>query len=267
MAAFTSTVNDAVGLGDGGTTRAVGASGGDPAGLSDAALGNIGSRTRTVTDTVGLVDGPSRQDIADTFADPTGTSDLVTVPGVITPPAPPDPTASPTLPDLIVEIAFGSRTPTDPAAGGFILGVSQLGTGTLGSVSWTTVTPDLVSLATTPSPGGVSDTASPGSASITLENYTGWYDPDNAAGPYVVDVGQHVRIRAQWNSVVYSLFYGYVDEVTPDYGLDPTVTFTCTDGLAVLGRAKVLETAVGVGDGDRTERVAVGAAGRRHRIR
>lgn len=246
-----------------GTRQIVTAVGVEPAGLTDQATpagGSAPTFTRTVTDNAGMGDAFSRQDIADSETDSAGMRDLTSVPPpVVVPPPPPDPAPGDPpaltsfLPRAIVQMAIGGTTPVDPAAGGFVLGVSQLGTGTLGSIAWVDVTDDVLSLSVTPSPAGITDTASPGSGTIVLDNFGGLYDPENPATPYDIDVGQHVRVRAEWAGVVYGLFYGYIDDITPDYGNEPVVSFACTDGLAQLGRAKVLELASGIGEGDRTD--------------
>lgn len=256
-------IDENAGLTDAGGRLAAVAVGVDPAGTSDlatAAGGSAPTFTRTVNDNAGHGDAFSRQDTADTADDSAGLRDSTSVPPPITPPAPPpdpppgDPLNPDTfLPRLIVQMAIGGTTPNDPAASGaFVLGVSQLGVGTLGAIAWVDVTADVQSVTTTPPPGGVTDTAAPASCSVVLDNFAGLYDPDNGATPYAIDVGQHVRVRAEWAGIVYGLFYGYIDDLTPDYGWEPTVTVACTDGISLLGRAQVQET-VPAFDGDRTD--------------
>lgn len=212
MAVLTATVTDNAGHRDSsGNSRTVGiridqdtgqtdrntrqnitAAGGDPAGPTDSATAAGGSAptfTRTVTDNAGMGDAFSRQDIADQPTDSAGMRDLTSVPPPpVAPPTPPppDPGAEivPTLvslPRLIVQMAIGGTTPKNPAVGGFVLGVSQLGVGTLGALAWVDVTTDVLSVGTTPSPSGVTDTASPGSATIVIDNFTGAYDLENPA--------------------------------------------------------------------------------------
>lgn len=248
---------------DAGGRQNIAVVGGDPAGPRDSATpvgGSAPTFTRTVTDNAGMGDAFSRQDVAEVVDQSAGMSDLTSIPPPIVippPPPPPDPFGPPALtsflPRAIVQMAIGGTTPVDPAAGGFVLGTSQLGTGTLGSIAWVDVTDDVLSLSITPSPAGITDTASPGSSTIVLDNFAGLYDPENPATPYDIDVGQHVRVRAEWAGVVYGLFYGYIDDITPDYGNDPVVSFACTDGLAQLGRTKVLGLESGIGEGDRTD--------------
>lgn len=256
-------VDDSTGLTDTGTRQNIGVTGTEPVGLRDTAVPVGGTAPKfniTVTDSVGLSDFGSKQDISETVTDSVGLQDAISVPtpNVPNPPPTPQPGAEiivpiVTLPRVILQMAIGGTTPKDPAAGAFVLGQGQLGTGTLSALAWVDVTADLRSISTTPSPGGVTDTASPASMTVVLENVTGDYDPENVASPYDIDVGQHVRFRFDWEGAVYPQFYGYIDEITPDYGWDPTVTFVCTDGLAQLGRAKVRPQAAPVFTGDRTD--------------
>lgn len=248
---------------DAGTRQIIGAVGMDPAGPRDSATpvgGSAPTHTRTVTDNAGHGDAFSKQDVAETVDQSAGMADLTSIPPPpVTPPPPPpppDPGGPPDLfsflPRAIVQMAIGGTTPVDPAAGSFVLGVSQLGTGTLGALAWVDVTVDVLSVSTTPSPGGIADSASPASCTLVLDNFAGLYDPENPATPYDIDVGQHVRVRAEWAGTVYPLAYAYIDDITPDYGREPTVTFSCTDGLAQLGRVKIPEIPPSF-DGDRTD--------------
>lgn len=177
-------------------------------------------------------------------------------------------------PQVTVEMAFGSTSTADlRAAGTFILGESLLGgTDTLGNVSWVEVTDDVIGLTYR---GGFDDEASdvsPGTSTITVENYSGVYDPTVAespvslAGAYPsptrypstgdyplpaplagptdaaeVDVGKPVRVRFTWAGTSYTAFTHYVDAISFDAGFEPTVTFSCVDGLEALGRVELGE--------------------------
>src|SRR6266700_669896 len=67
-----------------------------------------------------------------------------------------------------------------------------------------------------------------------------------------IDVGAQVKVRAEWPiGTVYDRFTGTIADVAPDLGYDPTVTFTCADGLETLGRAQ-LPVTVAQFDGDTT---------------
>ncbi len=67
-----------------------------------------------------------------------------------------------------------------------------------------------------------------------------------------IDAGAQVKVRAEWPiGTVYDRFTGTVADVALDMGYDPTVTFTCSDGLETLGRAQLAMTAPSF-DGDTT---------------
>ena len=73
-----------------------------------------------------------------------------------------------------------------------------------------------------------------GTATFTLRNESGNFDPHNSAGayyPYVVP-----RIKVRIHLATSQIFYGFVDDIQPNY-VKPaisTVTFTCIDGLGLL---------------------------------
>jgi hypothetical protein len=166
------------------------------------------------------------------------------------PSPPPEPFVRPTLQ---VQMAIGGSTTLDPqAAGIFLLDRSVLdGPDTLGVIAWVDVAADVKSITVNSSTSGGLDSASPTTFSVVVDNASGDYDPVNPASPYDLDVGQQVWVRAEYEGNMYSLVYGYIDDIVPDYGWEPTVTFTCSDGLAVLGRAKIGEIAPAY-DGDTT---------------
>jgi hypothetical protein len=180
-------------------------------------------------------------------------------------------------PKFQVEFAWGGSSTVDPQAGYFILGTSQLDTGLLGTVGWQQVpSEDVVSLHWQRGFASEVDQSQPGSATIVLDNFTGVYDPLNLQSPYVqalqyfrldstqldtgtlalsaddlspIDVGVPVKIVAIYTNpdtgqdVLYPQFRGTVNQIVPDYGYQPTMTFQCLDGLDVLGRRKVGATA------------------------
>jgi hypothetical protein len=69
--------------------------------------------------------------------------------------------------------------------------------------------------------------------------------------PSGVEVGIPVRVRAQFNNVLYDRFYGELVDVELDIGNEPTATLTCADGLEKLGRAQLPVTSPSF-DGDKT---------------
>src|SRR6266496_3148957 len=59
-----------------------------------------------------------------------------------------------------------------------------------------------------------------------------------------IDAGTPFKVRAEWPiGTVYDRFTGTLADVSLDLGYDPTVTFTCADGLETLGRAQLPVTA------------------------
>ncbi len=144
-----------------------------------------------------------------------------------------------TAPILLVQLAIGGNTSTDPSASGFVLGVSQLNTGQLGLLDWVDISIDCDRVTFTRGMSGELEDASPGHATLTLDNFSGDYDPTNTAGQYFgsLDVGVPVWIQAIWGTASYDLFRGFIDVITVDAGRDPSVTISCDDGLEVLGRA------------------------------
>lgn len=81
-----------------------------------------------------------------------------------------------------------------------------------------------------------------GSMTIVLDNRSGIYDPDITTGPWVtggisnLKDGLRGRFVANWNSIDYVLFDGYLETTDVDAGFDATVTMTFVDGLARLGK-------------------------------
>lgn len=198
-------------------------------------------------------------------------------------------------PVVRAQIAVGGSAVLDPSAGAFVLGVSRLGQATLTSVAYIGLDAhgDLVrSVTTEPGQNGPLDGPAPSRFTITAENWSGAWDPDNPASPYYgqIDIGMPVRVVADLvtstadsnpafpatdrypsttdypaaaeggaeTSVRYGIISGYVDDIVPDYGNDPTVTFTCSDTLSSLGRVKLRRYPVqwaGERTGDRLARI------------
>lgn len=75
-----------------------------------------------------------------------------------------------------------------------------------------------------------------GTASLVLDDRAGHLTPGNTAGLYHPNVliGTPVRVRAEWNSVTYPLFYGSVRAwpvATPAGNIESTVTVPLVDGF------------------------------------
>lgn len=161
----------------------------------------------------------------------------------------PAPVFSTGRPLLVAQVAVNGTAISDPTAGAFIVGRSRLDSVPLTLISWVDLeTPldNVVSVTIDPSNTSELDSVNAGRATVVVENYSGTWDPENPASPYAgggLEVGMPVRFIAQLDTdtgpVRYGLFRGNVDDIVPDYGKNPTVTFTCTDTLASLGRAKV----------------------------
>jgi len=170
---------------------------------------------------------------------------------------PPIPAAVFAQPRLIVEIAVAVGPNLDASKTGTPNGLvlddpnTSLGTSVLGSVTiWTEITADVLHLDLSygRSAGPLSDLTQPlvGSANITLENFSGNYDPANPNGPFANGSGgtlllplRQVQIRAEWAGITYRLWRGYVEEYVPDYGISPTMTMQCVGPLAMLAAAPV----------------------------
>lgn len=85
----------------------------------------------------------------------------------------------------------------------------------------------------------------PGQMIVTLDNFSGDYDPDNTSGTWVVSSksiikdGLPVQLIFTWSAVDYTLFAGFMETVEMDYGFDPTATFTVVDALAIVARVEM----------------------------
>lgn len=234
------TVSDATGVTDTPAALTITVSGSDRVALTDTVTVATVTKTATLTDPAGIDDGGTRQSVLEAVTDRAGFTDTVTADFSGPPPDPPSGgTIDVLFPRLVVQIANGGVTPQDPAADGFVLGRGRLGVSTLGALVWVDVAADVISISINAGASQQAEAASPATVTLTVDNTDGPYDPAVTGCPY--DIGQHVRVRAEWAGVLSDLFYGYVDEIVPDYGYAPTVTFSCSDGLALLGRAKVRE--------------------------
>jgi hypothetical protein len=92
----------------------------------------------------------------------------------------------------------------------------------------------------------------PGTATVVLHDPNRDFDPENLSGPYVtagiteVEPERRLRILAEWNGTVYPLFYGYVDDWSPDYqgSFWTYVTVTATDGSKLLDKDRPLPSLI-----------------------
>jgi hypothetical protein len=97
-----------------------------------------------------------------------------------------------------------------------------------------------------------------GSMTVVLDNRSGQYDPDKIDGIYKrkVDSPNTVSYFAPglYGELVFSTgstpaslntaFTGYLETAVADHGIDPTVTLTFVDALAVAGRANINNTSL-----------------------
>lgn len=85
----------------------------------------------------------------------------------------------------------------------------------------------------------------PGVLTVTFDDWSGDFDPDNTASPYawngqtMLTRGLKLRVLATWDAVVYPLYYGRLEIVDSDMSLDPTVTLTAVDDLAWLAKIEL----------------------------
>ncbi|MGH7206832.1 MAG: hypothetical protein ACREI2_11555 [Nitrospiraceae bacterium] len=83
-----------------------------------------------------------------------------------------------------------------------------------------------------------------GQASITLDNLSGRFTPQNTLSVYYPNLlpMRRIRIRAAWNAVIYPIFQGFAEEWPasfPEVGDDQIVTVPLVDGFKVLSLAQV----------------------------
>ena len=142
-------------------------------------------------------------------------------------------------PTISVDFDLGNK-------GYFTLGISTLGgTDLLGapaSTQWTTITTsDIRKLNIRRGRTREDQANQPGVLSLTLENYTSQYDPDNSSSSYqwngysILTKGMGVRVRATWSSTDYVIYRGYLEQLDTDMSLDPVVVMQFTDALAKIG--------------------------------
>jgi len=82
-----------------------------------------------------------------------------------------------------------------------------------------------------------------GTASITLDNRSGRFTPQNTSSPYYPNLlpMRQIRIRATWNSTTYPIFQGFVESWPATFpgGVDQVVTLSIVDGFKLLSLAAV----------------------------
>lgn len=128
------------------------------------------------------------------------------------------------LPTLAVKVGFAS----DPFAA---------------SISWTTLpATDVLGLSIRKGRNHALDRIEAGEAIIYLKNASGDYYPDNSGGTYSPNVkpGKAITVVATYDSTAYSIFYGFIEALTPSWvgkgGKGPVITLRCADVMKNLAR-------------------------------
>ena len=142
-------------------------------------------------------------------------------------------------PTISVDFDLGNQ-------GIFTLGISLLGgTDVLGSTvaaNWSTISSNDIRKISIRRGRTREDQANQaGALTLTLENYSSQYDPDNSstiyawAGYSILSKGMGVRVRATWSGTDYVIYRGYLEQLDTDMSLDPVVVMQFTDALAQIG--------------------------------
>ena len=142
-------------------------------------------------------------------------------------------------PTITVEIDNGKL-------GTFTFGISQLGsTDVLGTTvsNWVALpTTDIRSISIRRGRTREDQANQPGTLTLTLDNRSGTYDPDNASSTYtwngytILTAGLAIRVKATYSATAYTIYTGYLELIDSDMTLDPVAVFSCTDALAILAR-------------------------------
>jgi hypothetical protein len=116
------------------------------------------------------------------------------------------------------------------------------------SPDWVDVSADLLALPqiSRGSPAEL-DRNNPAAATFVLDNWSGDYDNENAASPYVGDIVPmtQVLIYAEFDGELYPRFRGFLDDVQLDYPGEgqATATFLATDGFKPLAQSNLATSA------------------------
>ena len=142
-------------------------------------------------------------------------------------------------PTITVEFDYGWRNY-------FTLGYSLLGgsdvMGTPSGTNWQAVaSTDIRAISIRRGRTREDQNNQPGQLTLVLDNRSGNYDPDNTSSTYqwfgysTLMRGMAVRVSATYSATTYVQYLGFIEHIDVDNSLDPTVTFVCTDSLAILG--------------------------------
>jgi len=153
----------------------------------------------------------------------------------------------------------GSNAPTitvefdTSKIGSFVLGISQLGgsdvlTAGGAGTTWTSIpTTDIRAISIRRGRTREDQANQPGSLTLTLDNRSYNYDPDNPSSTFIwngysiLSAGMGVRVSATWSGTTYVIYRGYLEQLDVDETLDPVATFQFTDALAWIGRLNVAQ--------------------------
>lgn len=85
------------------------------------------------------------------------------------------------------------------------------------------------------------DSAQSGKCTVVVDNLSGNYDPANTAGPYYpnLEIGKPMQVAGVFSSTTYPRFRGYIDDIQPNTGFEPTTTITLVDAVDLLSRAEI----------------------------
>jgi hypothetical protein len=113
---------------------------------------------------------------------------------------------------------------------------------TSGALTWTDLpVGDVQSVSITRGLSTEFDSVASGKCTLVLDNFSAAYDPDNSSGTYYpnLEIGRPMQVAGVFSAVTYPRFRGYIDDIVPSSGYDPTTTITLVDGVDLLSRAQV----------------------------
>lgn len=141
----------------------------------------------------------------------------------------------------------------------------KFGTGEFApDLEWANVTADVRSITTSRGRQRQIEAFPAGTCTIVLDNTAGNYDPDNPNSIYFsgsTDVlpMRPVQIVANWNGVSYPIFFGYVDQINPQYApgkySDAWTTITASDAMKIFQNIPTTGSAGSELSGNRVNRI------------
>ena len=82
----------------------------------------------------------------------------------------------------------------------------------------------------------VSNSATGTCSGQTGANYYSGYISAAIGQQSMLTAGTGIRVTATYGGIEYKLYSGFIEQIDKDLSLEPTVTFTCIDGLAKMAR-------------------------------